>query len=446
MAPVGVSRRSVLRGLLAVSAGGAAASALSGCGALTGFATTGGSGMTFFSTQFTPVEEGERFRAILRDAVESEVSYVTSEPGPFITQTRTQVDAGSVRSSLLGGLHGDLAPLADGYLTDLTDLLEGLGDLGWPAEFLDLARVGTDRTWYVPWAQASYVVAARKEMLEHLPSGADVRDLTYDQFLDWAAAAREANGGKPVLALPAGPKGLLHRFTQGFLLPSFTGGQITTFRSGDAADAWEYFRELWQVCVPASTTYDFMQEPLASGEAMIGWDHVARLIDAPRRDPDNWIMVPSPRGPKGLGYMVVLAGLAIPRDAPDSDTAHEVISALSRPETQLDLLRANAFFPTVRAELTGDLPPAITLEADAVNRQRTAPDALLALPPVGLGEREGEVTKVFKDCFQSIVLDEADVRSTLDAQAQILNELLADIKAPCWAPDPPSDGKTCEVA
>jgi multiple sugar transport system substrate-binding protein len=446
VAPVGVSRRSVLRGLLATTVGGAAASALSGCGALTGFATTGGSGMTFFSTQFTPVEEAERFRAILSDVVDTEVSYVTSEPGPFTTQVQTQVDAGSVRSSLLGGLHGDLTPLSDGYLTDLTDLLSGLGDLGWPPEYLELAKAGTDRTWYVPWAQASYVVAARKEMLEHLPSGADVYDLTYDQFLDWATAAKRANGDKPVLAIPAGPKGLLHRFTQGFLLPSFTGGQVTTFRSGEAVQAWEYFRELWEVCVPSSTAYDFIQEPLASGEAMIGWDHVARLINAPQREPDKWIMVPSPRGPAGLGYMVVLAGLAIPRGAPDSDTAHRVIAGLSEPSTQLDLLRANAFFPTVRAELTDDMPAAIKLEADAVNRQRSSPHALLALPPTGLGDREGEVTKVFKDCFQAIVLDRSDIRSTLDSQGQVLGDLLAEIKAPCWAPDPPSDGRPCEVA
>src|SRR5262245_29069439 len=103
--------------------------------------------MTFFSTQFAPVEEAERFRGILRSRVAGDVSYVTSDPGPFATQLRAQIDAGSVRTSLVGGVHGDLAPLADGYLTDLTDLLDGLGDLGWPAEFLDLARVGTERTW-----------------------------------------------------------------------------------------------------------------------------------------------------------------------------------------------------------------------------------------------------------------------------------------------------------
>jgi len=436
-----VSRRSVLRGLLATSVGGAT---LSGCGALTGFATTGGSGMTFFSTQFTPVEEAERFRGILKTEVEGDVSYVTADPGPFATQIRTQVDAGSVRTSLLGGLHGDLAPLADGYLTDLTDLLDGLGDLGWPAEFLDLARVGTGRTWYVPWAQASYVICAREETLEHLPSGADVNALTYDQFLDWAIAARRANGNKPVLALPAGPKGLLHRFTQGFLLPSFTGGQITTYRSREAVEAWQYFRDLWRNAVPTSTTYDFVQEPLAAGEATIGWDHVARLINAPQDEPDKWVMAPSPRGPKGLGYMVVLTGMAIPKGAPEQDVAQQVIAALSRPAAQVEVLRANAFFPTVRVDLPGDLTPAIKLEAGAVQRQRTAPDALVALPPVGVGTREGEVSKVFKDTFQSIVLDGAEIRSTLDDQAKVMNQLLGELKVSCWPPDPP--GSPCEVA
>jgi multiple sugar transport system substrate-binding protein len=441
-----MSRRSVLRGLLAASAGGATASALGGCGALVGFATTGGSGMTFFSTQFTPVEEAERFRGVLRSAIDTEISYVTSDAGPFSTQVRTQVDAGSVRASLLGGLHGDLAPLADGYLTDVTDLVQGLGDLGWPKEFLDLAKAGTDRTWYVPWAQASSVIAARTEMLEHLPSGADVRDLSYDQFLDWAIAARRANGNRPVLALPGGPKGLLHRFTQGFLLPSFTGGQITTFRSREAVEAWEYFRELWRNTVPTSTTYDFIQEPLAGGEAAIGWDHVARLINAPAAEPDKWIMVPSPRGPVARGYLAVLSGLAIPRGAPDQQTAQRVISALCTPEAQLDLLRANAFFPTVRVDLPADLPPAVSLEADAVERQRTSETALVALAPVGLGTREGEMNKVFQDAFRSIVLDGADIRATLDQQASVLNGLLAETKVPCWAPDPDSGGAPCEVA
>ncbi|MFB9903306.1 ABC transporter substrate-binding protein [Allokutzneria oryzae] len=435
--PVRLSRRGLLRGAL----GTGAASLLGGC---TGFATSGTSGLTFLSTQFTPVEEAERFRALLRKGFDGDVGYVTSDPGPFATQVRSQVDAGNVRVSLLGGLHGDLAPLAPDHLEDLTDIVSDFSSLGWPPEYLELARVGTDRTWYVPWAQASYVLAAHVDALQHLPSGADAEDLTYDQFLDWAVAARRANDNRPMLGLPGGPKGLLHRFFQGYLLPSFTGGQITTFRSPEAVTAWEYVRELWRNCAPASTNYDFMQDPLEANEVRFAWDHVARLVNVPKREPDRWRMMPAPRGPKGRGYMAVLTGLAIPKGAPDQDQARRLVAALSRAETQVELLRANAFFPTVRTQIPDNLPPAIRMEAAAVAKQRESKGALLSLPPVGLGSKEGELSKAFKDCFQSIVLGGADVRSTLDAQAKVVGKVLAEAKVPCWAPDPRGTG-VCEV-
>ncbi|MGY5283220.1 extracellular solute-binding protein [Nocardia gipuzkoensis] len=427
----GLTRRSFLR------AAGSGAAALSAA-ACTGFATSGDGGMIFLSTQFRPADEAERFRGLLADATPG-VGYVTIEESPFASQVRSQVHAGATQIGLLGGLHGDIAPLADGYLQDLTGLLTDLGSRGWPADYLELARVGTDRTWYIPWATASYVLAAHADALEHLPSGADAVSLSYDQFLDWAIAARRGNGNRPVLGLPAGPKGLLHRFVQGFLLPSFTGGQITTFRSNEAVTAWRYLRELWANCVPASTNFDFMQEPLDSGEVRLAWDHVVRLARAPERDPRNWRMLPAPRAAHGLGYMAVIAGLAIPAASSNRELAQRTIDTLTRPETQLRLLRSNGFFPAVDTAIPSDLPPAIQLEADAMRRQQQAPDAILSLPPAGLGQREGEVSKVFKDSFRSIVLDGADIRSTLDQQARVLQSILDDVKAPCWAPDPAAD-------
>jgi multiple sugar transport system substrate-binding protein len=423
-----MTRRAVLR------AAGIGAAALSAA-ACTGFATSGNGGMIFLSTQFRPADEAERFRGLLAKTA-SGVSYVTIEDSPFSSQVRSQVGAGSTQIGLLGGLHGDIAPLADGYLQDLTGLLVDLGNRGWPAAYLQLAKVGTGRTWYIPWATASYVLAAHADALEHLPSGVDATSLTYDQFLDWAIAARRANGNRPMLGLPAGPKGLLHRFTQGYLLPSFTGGQITTFRSDEAVTAWKYFRELWANCVSSSTNYDFMQEPLASGEVRMAWDHVARLVHAPERDPQNWRVLPAPRGQHGLGYMAVVAGLAVPKGSTDPELAQRTINALTKPETQIELLRSNGFFPSVDTPIPDDLPPAVKLESDAVHRQQQAPGAILSLPPVGLGQREGEVSKVFKDSFRSIVLDGADIRSTLDQQAGVLQAILEDLKVPCWAPDP----------
>ena len=101
----------------------------------TGFATTGSGGMLFLSTQFRPIDEAERFRNLLGKTAPG-VGCVTIEESPFASQVRSQFAASSTQV----GLHGDIAPLADGYLEDLTGLLADLGNRGWPAADLQLAR------------------------------------------------------------------------------------------------------------------------------------------------------------------------------------------------------------------------------------------------------------------------------------------------------------------
>lgn len=437
--PSGVRRRAVL----GLGLGAAAAPVLAACGGSTTSGTAEEGAVNFLSTQFEPVEERGRFEQILAERVtDVEVAFNAVDAGVFATQLQSQVDADRVEVSLVGGLHGDLAPHAD-RLIDLDDLAGAVAGRGIAAELAELGRLGGTTVKYLPWMQASYVFAVHTRALEWLPSGVDPADLTYEELLDWMVAARQGNDG-PVFGLPAGPEGLYHRFFQGFLLPSFTGGQVTTFRSPEAVQAWEYMAELWANTVPASTNYDRMQEPLQRGEALVAFDHVARLVDAPAGAPEEWLMVPAPRGPAGLGYMLVVAGLAIPRGAPEEAAARQVIEALADPETQVEVLRQNAFFPVVEASLPEDLPPAIALEAEAVRAQQAAPDALVSLPPVGLGERDGEVAQIFKDCFREICLDGRPVPEVLDNQGALLDAILEELDVPCWPPDPASD--SCRVA
>jgi multiple sugar transport system substrate-binding protein len=437
-----LNRRTLLG--LGLSAG--AAPLLTACG---GASTSGGDGgkggVNFLSTQFTPVEERQRFEQILAERAKAvPVAYNPVEPSVFASTLTSQVGARRVQISLAGGLHGDLAPHADKF-ENLDELAGKLGDRQFPAEIAALGKLDSKATTYLPWMQASYVLAVNKRALQWLPSGADVQNLTYDQLLTWVGAARRGNGGKPVLGLPCGPKGLYHRFFQGYLLPSFTGGQITTFRDPDAVHAWQYMKELWAQTAPASTNFEYMQEPLRRGEVLIAWDHVARLVKAPADKPDDWVMAPAPRGPKGLGYLLVVAGLAIPRGAPEPDKARQVIEALTTPDVQLEVLRRNAFFPVVKADQPTDLPAAVALEAEAVRRQQDADGAILGLPPVGLGSRDGEVSQIFKNTFKEICLDGRPVPQVLDAQAKQLNAILDELKVPCWRPDPVAAGQSCRV-
>ncbi|QIK73634.1 carbohydrate ABC transporter substrate-binding protein [Propioniciclava coleopterorum] len=427
------------RGLLGLGAGLAVASTLAGCA---GASTSGGGDVTFFSTQFAPVEEKQRFEKILTEYVKDVKVGFNALPSAadFNTQLKSQVDAKKVSIGVAAAIHGDLAPLGD-YLDNVDDLVADAKAAGITDDLLTLGKMGTAQQKYIPWMQASYVVCVNKKALEWLPSGADVNALTYDQFLQWAVDANKANG-KPVFGFPAGPKGLYHRFFQGYLLPSFTGGVVSRWTSDDAVKGWTWMQEFWKNCNPASTNYEFMQEPLARGEVLVAWDHVARLVAAPKDKPEDWIMVPAPIGDKGLGYMLIVAGMAVPKGG-DKAQAAKVIKALSAPAAQVELLRQNAFFPVVKADLPTDLPGPIKLAAEAIEKQATSPKALLALPPVGLGAKDGEFGQVFKDVFRETCLQGADPKATITKYATNLETILAGAKVPCWAPDPAAD--VCKV-
>ncbi|RXT52396.1 ABC transporter substrate-binding protein [Bosea sp. Tri-44] len=400
--------------------------------------------VNFLSTQLRPVEEAQKVRQVLLKGVPGKVSYLVEEPPQFDVRMKAEGKAGKRTISVAGALHGELQPLVtSGDLDTLDDLVAKLADRGIPQGLLELGKLGTGKQVYIPWMQATYIMVARKESLASLPAGADVNTLSYDQLEAWGKALTEKTG-KRLIGFPAGPKGLMPRFYQGYLYPSFTGGVVTPFRSADAEAMWGKFKSLWQYVNPNSTSYDFMQEPLMAGEVWVAFDHVARLKDALVQEPDKYVSFPAPAGPKGRGYMPVVAGLAIPKGAPDRAGAIAVIEHLTKPETQVKTAAEVGFFPVVKAELPADLSPGIKLIAEGVAKTQGAKDALPALLPIGLGDKGGEFNKVFSDSFQRIVLRGENPRAVLDAQAAVLKGLMEATKAPCWAPDKASEA-ACPV-
>jgi multiple sugar transport system substrate-binding protein len=409
-------------------------------------AAAGGGSLIFFSNQFKPVEEQSKMQDIILKDAPVKAEYIPEDPGPFNDRLNAEEKAGKVTVSLIGALHGDMEPFfRAGYLEDLSALAQKLGDRGFAPAFTELARLGTkDKTYYVPWMQATYVLAINKKALQYLPQGADVNALTYAQLKDWGAELQKTQN-KRLIGFPAGPKGLMHRFFQGYLYPSFTGSSgVAGFKTPEAAAMWKEFKDLWQYVNPQSTNYEFMQEPLASEEVWVAWDHVARLINVAKDRPNDFVLVPAPAGPKGRGFMPVLAGLAIPKGAPNRTGAEQLIDYLTQPKQQANVAAQLAFFPVTNAPVPSELNPGIKLEAEAVQKQASSKDALPSLLPIGLGAKGGDFNNVFLDTFQRIVVKNEDVQMVLDAQAKTLQGIMDETKAGCWAPDPPSDGP-CKV-
>lgn len=393
----------------------------------------------FWSTQAKPVEEAQAMRTQVLAGFGDGVDYQPNDGGPWLTRLNAELQAGSGAIGVLGGLHGDFSAMNPDDLVDL----DALGVAAASDTFNSLAKLGTAEMQYVPWMQATYIMAANKKALAHLPAGADINALSYDQLIEWAANVHKAEGA-PKFGFPAGPKGLKHRFFQGYLYPSYTDGVVRTFASDAAVTAWEKFRELWAHTNPASTNFSFMQEQLLSGDAWIVFDHTSRLAQAFNERPDDFVAFPAPAGPTGRGFMPVLAGVAIPRTAPDMDAAKALVSYMLKPETQIATLRATNFFPVVDVALPDDLPPAVKASGAAIAKMSGAADANPGLLPAGLGDKGGDFNRVFVDSFERIVLGGQDIRRVLDDQKKTLAAIMEASGAPCWAPDAPSTG-ACPV-
>jgi multiple sugar transport system substrate-binding protein len=400
--------------------------------------------LIFLSTQLRPIEEAQKMRNFILKDFSLEVDYITDLPQRFAMRIEAEQQTGLHTIDVVAALHGELQPLVPlDALVPLDDLTARLTGRGIPDPLLKIGKFGTAHQFYIPWMQAGYIMVANKQALPYLPRGADINALSYDQLATWASTLQQKTG-KRLLGFPAGPQGLMHRFFEGFLYPSYTGGVVVPFRSEAAEAMWTQFASLWRSVNPNSTSYNFMEQPLLSGEVWIGFDHIARVLDALRQRPNEFVAFPAPAGPKGRGYMPLLVGLAVVKGAPDTAEAMALIDYLTQPKTQITLARTVGFLPVVNTKLPSDLDPGLKMGAGAIAETQSAKDALPALPPIGFGKRDAEFDRVFLETFQLIVLRGQKPRPVLDREAETLKRLMSETGAPCWQPDPPST-RACQV-
>jgi multiple sugar transport system substrate-binding protein len=442
-----VDRRTML-GRAAAAGGVLAAGSLLGGRVAPAFGAAAAAGnVTFFSTQLNTVNESEAFRSILLQGFDGKVDAVfAASDAVFVNRVSAEAKAGKGVVDVLGALHGTYSTLEDkNQLLDLSDIAKDFtkGKNAIPANLMKLGKLGTSKQLYMPWMQATYVMCANKKVLQYVPKGANVNRLTYGQLRTWAKTI-EDKLGQGRLGFPAGANGLIHRFFQGYLVPAFSGGVVTTFKSPGAANGWQYLRGAWNYVHPQSLAYEFMQDPLLNEEVMLAWEHVARLTTALKTRPNDFVLFPSPTGPHGLAFMPVLAGLAVPKSSPNPAGAKALVRHLLKLSTQAKTLSAVGFFPVVQGRLSKSISAGQRNESNAVKLQQTSKKALPSLLPIGLGAEGGNFNKVYRDTFTRIVTKHEDVAGVLADEASQLQAIMDRSGAPCWSPDPPSTG-ACKV-
>lgn len=389
----------------------------------------------FLSTQLNPVEEAGKMRTVILKDFPGEVDFRPNDSAFFSRQIDALLKKNPDESILLGALHGDFVKLyEDKRLQSLDRVYEGLKDRNFTESILNLSRLDGKGIYYIPWMQASYVMAVNKKALKYLPKGAKVEELSYDQLYDWSVAILQGTG-KFALGFPAGEKGLMHRFLQGYLYPSFTGSTLEKFRSPEAQAMWAYLKKLWRVIQPGSLNYSTMADPLLTDDVWIAWDHSARLIKAFEQRPNDFIAIPSPIGPKGRGFMAVVSGLGIPVGVKTPKDPAMLMDYLTRAAIQERTLAETGFFPVLASADDSGLSPALRELGKAVREQSGSPVAVPTLLPIGLGERGDAYNGLFMLTFSDIVLGGGDVATILNANAAKLQDILNESRAGFWLPD-----------
>ncbi len=396
------------------------------------------------STQLVPPEEQAFVKGTLipefKKATGISVTFVGLSYSEMITRVTAAEKSGKVSISLIGDLHGDLDLLASkGYLMDLSSYFSSLSGRTFPKVLLNYAHLHGILA-YIPWMTATYVMVINKKALKYLPSGLTLQDIisgdskwNYQALLAWAKNLYEKTGRK-LLGFPAGPHGLFVRFLHGYLYPAFTGAQVKKFNSADAVKMWKYLKELWKYVNPASTTWDAMADPLLSGQVWIAWDHTARIKDAIEKEPNQFIVVPVPQGPKGRGFILVVAGLAIPKGAPNPQAAWKLIEFLTKPSVQIQVLKKTGFFPTVK-EASKAMPSGpLKVLIKGVTDQISAPNAVVAMIP-SLGSKSGDFKSIYITAFRKIVLQNQDIQKVINELYPQLIKLFKETGAPLPPPD-----------
>ena len=125
--------------------------------ALSAIAGAAQADVLFWSTQAKPAQESQAMREQVLAGAGMAVDYQGNDGGPWLTRLQAELKAGSGEIGVLGALHGDFVAMDPADLVDL----DSLGVCSASGTFNSLAKLGTSNMQYIPWMQASYIMAKR---------------------------------------------------------------------------------------------------------------------------------------------------------------------------------------------------------------------------------------------------------------------------------------------
>jgi len=170
--------------------------------------TIGAEKLILLSTQFNPVDElqyiNEKVLAGFTKETGINVDFVPANYADFVNRLLAEAKTGKVVTNTIAELHGGFDYLAsENVLEDLTNMPK-LPKRTFLKTFANYSKI-RGITAYVPWTQATFVVAINKEALKYLPAGLTQEDIlngsikwSYNALLRWAENLKKSKGSSYV--------------------------------------------------------------------------------------------------------------------------------------------------------------------------------------------------------------------------------------------------------
>lgn len=334
----------------------------------------------------------------------------------LLDRAKVQKDTGNVATDVVIAYCSRMAEWVEaGYVMDLTDVVKTWEDRTFSKGFDSMTNFDGKR-YFVPIGADVYLLVANKDALKYVPDGADVQDLTWEQFVDWALAMAKGEGEGKAAVTGIPQKMLIYQY--GGVILSYGGG-FPDINSPEAVKAWELLVNMKGAYTPTVLTYDSVVDAVKRGEALLSVTHNARVGQIYESNPSQFVIAAAPKGPAGIGSIAGASGFAVMEGAPNKDMAIKLIEYMSRPDIQLKISKGTGgFIPPVdeAVALLGD-----TTQDEVIKKslQVLNNGVLSFIPPAYTkGGNWGAIKQVFDDAFKKMVLEDGAVDKAYLDKAQ----------------------------
>ncbi|MBF9016935.1 MULTISPECIES: ABC transporter substrate-binding protein [unclassified Oceanispirochaeta] len=343
------------------------------------------------------------------------VMFEIMEDDPLLKRAAFQKESGRVNTDVVIAHAGRMSEwMNNDYVVPLP--VDDWKDRTFSKAFKESISMG-GKTYFAPVGGDVYLMLANKKALPYLPAGADVQDLSWEEYVDWAVAIAEGEGEGKAAVTGVPMKSLIYMYGGMFL--SY-GGEFPVINSPGAIRGWEVLAKMKDAYTPTVNTYDNVSSPMKTGEAWLTVAHMVRCGEAYKSNPSGYVLGPAPKGPEGIGSIAGTSGFGVVNGAPNEELAVKFIEYMTEPEMAVRIARGTGgFIPPIDEAIAklGD-----SLEDEIIGKGiNVMKNGVVSGVPGGDYTSWGAVKQVYDDAFQELILNRGAIdKAYLDeAQAKI---------------------------